>query len=140
MFNFRKNEIEETKKFVTEDSIKDLIQNEIRRPVERLQEVEYENERLYRILKHVNRLPCFEIEEKYGSLFKFCTDVILYLYIENEEYIIQIKKYYNVDKNKCELKMDGSVAYFKIAYKYGEKIKFDTLIIDYKNGNYIVKN
>lgn len=114
---------------------------------EKLDKACEETERLERIIKHSKNKPSFELRKiaKFNTCYVPQLIFKLYLYVDKEEYIIELEDLRNsqdIDCDTAELKVKNNIAYFTVLsgvnngtdYKYKTKYKF---VIEYQSGKYV---
>lgn len=138
------------KKKTNEEKIEELektIQQMKEDFCEKLDKACEETERLERIIKHSKDKPSFELRtiSKYNTCGIPMFIFNLYLYIDKEEYVIELedlRNSHNIDYQTAKLKVKNNMAYFTVSsnvnngtdYKYKNKYKF---VIEYKSGKYV---
>lgn len=133
---FRKKN--EDKVVIDEDLIMKIVNEKVDNIYKRLSDVKKENIKLKRIIKYSKDEPTYKIEDFYDhDMYKFYRGYKLFMYINREEYEINLPKCDYIVQSECELKVENNIAYFTISMGE-ENLKYE-LIIDYKNGTYIVK-
>ena len=82
-------------------------------------DLEKELAKMYRILKHHGNKPSCELNWTYNWLCG-CNDApILYMYINDEEYVLELPEleHCNIDRSTIDFRLDGKFVHFGICDK-----------------------
>ena len=123
--------------------------NELKKEIETLQEsnktLNDGFSKLQRIVKYSGNEPTYHLD----SYVRYSTFIpekkyTLYIYVDKEEYVIELKELENeiIDEEHCEFKVEDSFSYFIISSKWSmggvsEKWQRHEFIIDFKNEKYV---
>lgn len=140
---YLENEVEKLTKELANRSTTSEV-DELRKKFDNdVSELEKENKKLARIIKYAKDIPTCRIESyttlegNTGFWPAITTKCILYVYINKEEYTVDLPKlrYDHYDIRRFDVV--DNLATLEIGYDWTDTIFIDKYIIDYKKGTYV---